>query len=84
MLSTIDDIQNICGMEILECVYMNDNIKIHIGDSYDLRLYNYDSFWRIIDNENSVVVSSMDFYAKYSIQSLTVPEYYPAPIQKDI
>ena len=34
MLSTIDDIQNICGMEILECVYMNDNIKIHIGDKY--------------------------------------------------
>ena len=31
-----------------------------------------------------VVVSSMDFYAKYSVQSLTVPEYYPTPISREI
>ena len=84
MFKVIDDFKRISGMEILQCLYMNDNIKIHIGENYVLRLYNYDSFWRILDNNNSVVVSCMDFYAKYSVQSLNVPEYYPAPIQKDI
>ena len=84
MFNMIEDINRICGMEILVCIYMNDNIKIHIGDSYVLRLYNYDSFWRIIDSNKLVVVSSMDFYAKYSVQSLTVPEYYPTPISREI
>ena len=67
MFNVIEDINRICGIEIFECIYMNDNIKIHIGDSYVLRLYNYDSFWRIIDSDKFVVVSSMDFYAKYSV-----------------
>ena len=84
MFKVIEDINRICGIEILESIYMNDNIKIHIGDSYVLRLYNYDSFWRIIDSNKLVVVSSMDFYAKYSVQSLTVPEHYPVPISKEI
>ena len=27
MFNVIEDINRICGMEILQCIYMNDNIK---------------------------------------------------------